>query len=45
LEVEEVEEGRVVDGERGSRRGDARGRGGRRCESGGSGRMKKVTST
>jgi len=28
LEVEEVEEGRVVDGERGPRRGDARGRGG-----------------
>ena len=25
LEVEEVEEGRVVDGERGPRRGDARG--------------------
>ena len=35
LKVEEVEEGRVVDGERGPRRGDARGRGGMA----GSGRM------
>ena len=29
LKVEEVEEGRVVDGERGPRRGDARGIGGK----------------
>ena len=28
MEVEDVEEGRVVDGERGPRRGDARGIGG-----------------
>jgi hypothetical protein len=38
LKLKEVEEGRVVDGERWPRLGDARGIGGRRCERGDCGR-------